>query len=123
MRYEQVEKTLGDARARIANPENWCKGAFELWEAGRPVTFCTLGAIGRGAGAGEGAYFEALHVFSKVNDLQNFGGVMLWNDNPKRTHGEVLAAFDKAIAYCQVQREPAQTQPEAPVLNPQPQEA
>jgi hypothetical protein len=39
---------------------------------------------------------EASEIFRVANDIEN---ITIWNDAPERTQSEVIAAFEKAIAY------------------------
>jgi len=109
---------LRSARSLIAKPGNWTKGSFyELREHpdGATLTgYCTVGAIDeaaflaralRGLQAGNTDFTRlkaqlavALVVGVDVRALP------AWNDEPERTHAEVLAAFDKAIEI-ETQRE------------------
>lgn len=84
------------ARAKIADPANWGKGSrgqSRGWntccasEAIEDVTFVSKEGLARRRAA-----LDAVAAAAKCND------VPLWNDAPERTHAQVLAAFDKAIA-------------------------
>lgn len=58
------------------------------------VCFCSIGALVRASDGSEAGYLEAETVLS-----QAMGGFIIpFNDEPGRTKGEILAAFDRAIA-------------------------
>lgn len=91
---------LVKARELIADPAHWTKGEFGRdahgngivpWLEGRkPVCYCSLGAILTVGDSGD----EAARVLEKhMRD-----SITRFNDDPKTTHADVLAAFDRAIA-------------------------
>src|SRR6266513_2829502 len=104
-RTEYVGDTLAVlARARelIADERRWCRRSFARSWLNVPVPvqsaaarrYCALGAVmyaGRKLG---------LPVEQARNALewQTARPVQDWNDDPLRTHAEVIAAFDGAIA-------------------------
>lgn len=98
-----VLEILREARALIADPSHWIKGAMFQRADGtyiygdvcvEPTCFCSLGAVLHASlmlsleGFKEPA-IDTLAPFMKHNVVQ-------FND--RRTHGAVLAAFDQAIA-------------------------
>jgi hypothetical protein len=89
-------QALQTARDLIALPEKWIKGAYK--SDGR---FCAIGAIQEATKTVSGARSEAVRMLGKTikpetNDPE--GAIINFNDDYKRTHEQVLAAFDKAIA-------------------------
>lgn len=101
---------LTKARELISTPERWYQGGFGCDAEGRTVSagavaegaackWCSYGAIIT-AGQNTGS-LEALSALEAViRDGNNDVAVGPWNDAPERTHAEVLAAFDRAIAAC-----------------------
>ncbi len=95
-----VRDVLVKARELIATPDRWTKGAFARTEAGaivppdRPVAacWCAIGALRRVTG--DTGYRGAFVELQSAADYD----LPHWNDAPERTHDEVLAAFDRAIA-------------------------
>lgn len=105
-----VYDVLVKAREVITKPEHWIKGMTCANEALIPVDitreaaycFCSIGAIDRALYLLDGTFrlndvlldsaFDALAKSVKVDSIA------LWNDDSCRTHEEVLAAFDDAIA-------------------------
>jgi hypothetical protein len=94
---------LQKARALLEQPEGWTRGVLARDSLGRsaPVTsddacsFCMNGAIIRAAGGfGDAAWLRACRAVEKAAGGDNIG----FNDNPRRKHADVLAAFDRAIA-------------------------
>lgn len=94
---------LRAARAKIERPECWTKGAFARDAVGGEcmssepdaVCWCSDGAIGAVIATTDVHDFCAFEALSRaIGNLH----VAEWNDAPERTHAEVLAAFDAAIA-------------------------
>lgn len=83
-----VADILRAAKARIGTPERWCKGteaAYEGWKLDGPTC----------------AAFSLIDKRDAYDALcRAAGGACLpsWNDAPERTHAEVMAVFDRAIA-------------------------
>jgi hypothetical protein len=92
---------LTAARAKIADEKNWCQEAFARdndYDATRPknpeaCSWCSKGAIFAVVG-------EVLRTYVYLDILEKYmeGDVPDYNDS--RTHAEVMAAWDKAIAGC-----------------------
>jgi hypothetical protein len=91
---------LERARDLLADEHHWCKRAFARTWFGPPVRvrsgmarrYCALGAVMR-AGYELRLRIEDACVALEVQtgrDLQH------WNDEPARTHAEVIAVFDSA---------------------------
>jgi hypothetical protein len=97
-----AEYTLTVARFMISQPENWRKGEFEC----EGKAFCALGAIRylwfqqpvREEYYGDSV---AVRILKRIVGAALTSDLVLWNDAPERTHREVLAAFDAAIAEAQ----------------------
>lgn len=93
-----VADILRAAKARIGTPERWCQGGAS-WEGLKGEQYPACAAIAcwwhrgpRGAASDdERAAINALEAV--VMDH-----LPTWNDAPERTHAEVMAAFDRAIA-------------------------
>jgi hypothetical protein len=101
---EQIGNTLRvlvRARALIADERRWCRRAFARGWGGIPVPlqsaaarrFCAVGAVLR-AGREFGVPINHAH---RALEWQTVRPVQDWNDDPVRTHSDVLAAFDAAI--------------------------
>lgn len=82
---------LTDARALIDSPEKWIQGWFNNWR-GDAECHCALGAIIKASDSftGEEKTVEIMH-------RTGIPVITSWNDDPARTHAEVMAAFDTAI--------------------------
>lgn len=96
------------ARAKIADPANWGKGRRI---ANRPRHTCCLAEAIEETECGDDRHrsraFDAIKAVIGVPYLTH------WNDKPERTHAEVLAAFDRAIAKAGGSSEtPAEGSPE-----------
>ena len=94
---------LKSARELLSVPERWTKGVSAKDKAGFFIdrkseaahSFCVVGAIGRSNIDYDSFDLACDHLRSvqpMVSSLAN------WNDAPERTHAEVLARFDEAIA-------------------------
>lgn len=95
------------ARARIADPARWTQGACARDDEGEACvsvstharSWCAVGAISY---EGELAYarmgLEGSSIALQMLRTLIGDDVMNWNDAPERTHAEVIAAFDQAIA-------------------------
>lgn len=94
---------LVKARALIDKPEAWTKGALARASTGRraredgpgAVCWCVSGAI---ICANGGQYHRGAFRAFEASLGPNRPVIPHWNDAPERTHAEVLAAFDRAIA-------------------------
>ncbi len=95
---------LQAARAKIARPEDWGKGPKGMWVtwAGKVVkkrsieTYCAAEAIDASDQPYSHGRMPSYRAILKAADAAD--GIIAWNDAPERTHAEVLAAFDLAIA-------------------------
>lgn len=97
-----AHEVLVRARNLIDDPKDWCG------DAGSSVTRgprCAVHAIihayvGPGAVSRPSVLDESLRGFGDVigNDGAAVPPIVRWNDDTRRTHAEVIAAFDKAIA-------------------------
>lgn len=95
-----TREVLIAARKRLELPENWVG-------AGRPAEhgqICVTTAITPNLKPIE--WQPILRLFIDCNGIEGdgvLGPIWDWNDAPERTHAEVLAAFDRAIAACSVE--------------------
>jgi hypothetical protein len=93
---------LTRARELLADEQRWCKRSFARTWLGVPVPaqsalarrYCALGAIMR-AGRRFGL---PVNDARRALEWQTVRPIPDWNDERRRTHGEVIAAFDAAIA-------------------------
>lgn len=82
------------ARALIEKPENWAQGINARLSS---PPHCAGAALIK-AKTGERLEDDALAAAFQALRPAISGDIVQWNDTPGRTHSEVLAAFDKAIA-------------------------
>lgn len=104
-RRERARAVLFHARELLADERQWCRHSFARTWFGIPVSahsrlarrYCALGAIMRAAND------LGLPFGPAVGRLQRRTGRLVpsWNDDPRRNHAEVLAAFDAAIGAAQ----------------------
>lgn len=104
---DAVRAVLQRAKAEVTDPNRWIKGAAFVWHPSDPsideyspmvIGMCAAAAMVRAAGPANRSYAEAaIRVFEEANGLP-YGHVPPWNDHIDRTHAEVIAAFDRAIA-------------------------
>jgi hypothetical protein len=89
------------ARRLLARRERWIKGSFARTREGyrtsefseSAVCFCALGAVNRCANLNSKLELDAKRALYPVMSYDISG----YNDAPRRTHKQVLAAFDRAI--------------------------
>lgn len=86
---------LKTARARIARPDLWGKGRRNV---DRPMETCCLAEAFDTATTGP-EYRRAIRAIHNAAGLDDcWGNLIAWNDADERTHAEILAAFNLAIA-------------------------
>lgn len=96
---------LIEARSRIAEPGSWTQfasardadGSIVALDDPNAVRFCAWGSIYAGSNHARHtnpAHFGAVRAFETANGIDE---MRKWNDDRRRTHEQVLAAFDKAI--------------------------
>jgi hypothetical protein len=101
-RINAAVAVLARARALIAEEQRWCKRSFARAWFDIPVPvhsrfarrFCALGAIRR---AGRELRVSTQDASNALR-WQTVLPVPDWNDDTRRTHAEVVVAFDAAIA-------------------------
>jgi hypothetical protein len=93
-------EVLRKAKALIDSPEKW-------WESSKrclDYQYCALRAIIRVLAYG---YAGVVQIFARANNIRPSSDgsfewpVANWNDAPERTHADVMAAFDRAIALAE----------------------
>lgn len=91
---------LKRGRAKIANPDDWGKGMRFARE--NKGTCCAAEAIEESEGYMTASHSERRLAIRALRNTSNcedgWGGLTNWNDAPERTHAEVMAAFNLAIA-------------------------
>jgi hypothetical protein len=88
------------ARKLIETPDKWVRDPYRN---GWGDCHCTVTAIGEAItdiGYDVATEMAAEAAIKRAIGVDKMFSVMVWNDAPERTHAEVLAAFDKAIAEC-----------------------
>jgi hypothetical protein len=101
---ERIDSTLTvltRARELIRDERRWCRRTYARGWRGLPVPvqssaahrFCAVGALLR-AGRELGLPVEDAR---NALEWQTIRPVQDWNDDPARTHHEVMAAFDAAV--------------------------
>lgn len=98
-----VHEVLVKARNKLSDPAVWVKGgAIGRDHRGPHCAATACGSVLPGTlhakSADQGLWLETLRELAKAAGLRHHQRVAPWNDAPERTHEEVLAAFDKAIA-------------------------
>ena len=114
MTQDTIKDRLQAARALIDQPEKWTQGVFRRYagdllkqltgdEAAAlvPESYCASGAI-RAVCATEVEEWKVSRALRcsinshRLPSLYDFA-LTTWNDQSKRTHAEVMQAFDRAI--------------------------
>ena len=98
---------LRDVRALIADPDRWVMGCAArdahgqsvMPERPEAVRFSAFGALVRLAPADDDIRDRAAEA---LNAAVGPEGWTSWEDAPGRTHAEVLAALDRAIAAAEI---------------------
>lgn len=97
---------LKGARELIATPDKWTKGVGARDKDGNPTEWgsaspdtcrCLYAALEATAGMGGGGT-ERDQMFAVALDFFDIGYLIRWNDDEERTHADVLARLDVAIA-------------------------
>lgn len=106
---------LKRAREILSDPLAWCKDTFardkegmKVWSGSvRACQFCAIGAIARAAKdldastsdhhAAELTLEEQVPLHYRQTVSIGKGSVASYNDDPRRTHSEILALFDRTI--------------------------
>lgn len=100
-----IKAILVRAKEVISDPVHWTKGANarDIYGTALPrvssgtYSFCALGAIGV---ASDGAPDDVVQTAMNILGFARGDGRLTcsdYNDDPKRTHAEVMAWFDRAI--------------------------
>ncbi len=93
---------LQAARERIATPERWTQGKYARgvagsetgWASPTATCWCSLGAL---RASSPSNFDDALQADDFLAEAIGNAEIADWNDDPARTHAEVLAAFTLAI--------------------------
>ena len=87
----------------IVDPEQWGQGPrgtrhlFDSWCAAEAIEECP-------SSGNLNLRKAAFKIFESANGIKDeWGALVEWNDSSKRTHAEVLEAFDRAIAKAEGQ--------------------
>lgn len=93
-RVNTVADALRRAKALIDTPEKWGKDSYGF--GNRPK--CAMGALAAvNVGVNDSIWFAS----SFLEAVTGAGCIESWNDEPERTHADVMSAFDKAIALAE----------------------
>jgi hypothetical protein len=93
-----VKQLLIRARKKIQDQKHWCKRAYQVGR-GIHISYCALGAlysVGKGTvncGKAEAALNQAVRTLPNMWHT----GIIGYNDDPVRSHEEVLKVYDLAI--------------------------
>lgn len=110
-------EVLKEARQLISKPSAWCRGASARDDFGNPCVpwhpnarrWCAVGALRRahtGLSVPGGIPIPgAAYLQSFVPEgMTRYASLTVFNDHPLRTHDEVLAVFDAAIAKLEAEK-------------------
>lgn len=99
------KQILTQARELISDPKRWTKGYFAKTALGAPcgslsdraICWCISGAINKVS--------EFKNHQVAYDRLRLVVGPLItqFNDDPKTTHADVIAAFDRAIEHSKIQ--------------------
>jgi hypothetical protein len=99
------ERILRRAKRLLIPSYRWIQGTFTLMKVRRGKTiqcFCSAGAIEEAtaelAPVGDDWYKATEFLQRAINRHSDGYSIASWNDKPRRTHAQVIAMFDRAIA-------------------------
>lgn len=104
-----ASEILRAAKAKIAEPSRWVKGAPALnadgsavdpWR-GHAVCWCVNGALVEVTRTGELMQSRASFILSQCARRRGYETASRLNDAPETTHADVMALFDEAIAWAE----------------------
>lgn len=91
-----TSEVLRKAKELIGTPEKWCQRRLHSDDG---LAHCVLGALLLATNArGWVIPGFALPAFTALNNLMGHS-IASWNNDPRRTHGEVMLAYAMAIEY------------------------
>jgi hypothetical protein len=88
------------AKKLIESPENWIKH-HGCDDKGRLCAQYALLRALKGDDDPRELMFARMKAFEAMEKVVGSGSIYIWNDKPKRTHKQVMRAFDKAIAVAE----------------------
>ena len=101
-----VADVLRAARAKIEQPEHWCRhflaidgdGKMVHWAWPEAEAWCSIGAVASVARTPDDDVLsvDAEEILEAC--LPDERGLPRYNDDPRTTHADILALFDRAIA-------------------------
>lgn len=93
----QLVDDLRAAKALIDTPEKWGKGARGIIAPRRCIIHAVSDVIDC-FGFGSDQRIREKEAFDALAAVRRIGSISIWNDAPERTHEDVMAVFDQAIA-------------------------
>lgn len=101
---------LREARKLIENPEHWIQGLLERTAKDGQQCFCSWGAVNRTTNTAAKTdrsiwITETIAWLALCRQIPEGQNMIGWQDQPGRTHAEVLEKFDKAIIVLEVQHQ------------------
>lgn len=103
-----TSKNLEEAKALIGTPDKWTKDGFYATDidsspteptSGDAVCWCVLGAVASVTGNNpDFANHPSWFYKAIMKGDEDACGLADWNDMDHRTHADVMAGFDRAIA-------------------------
>jgi hypothetical protein len=104
----RIIEILTKAQDKIRDPKNWTQDTYARDETGASVKahspaavcFCSLGAIESFFHSEEFDGLEVMHardfLYTAANQIADGRTVANYNDDPDRTHDEIMALWDRA---------------------------
>ena len=102
----QAIDVLKNAKAVIADPQNWCQGHLATDNKGNEVDttnekatcFCALGALYKSFDKLGNWNYDALQAMNDVVQMNSdYDTITAFNDETDRKHSDVVRMFNKAI--------------------------
>jgi len=95
---DEIIQTLTKARSLIELPEKWCKGIACQYRQSEVVARCAQSAL-TDASTSHAKHVVRQFMIDYVSRTHGLASIANFNDLPRTMHADVLALFDRAIAY------------------------
>lgn len=97
-KMQEVVDVLVRARALIASEDRWCRGSYSKLQDDGFFAFCAVGAELQATRGIVDWSDESPSLLALIAALpEGYDRISVFNDDPKTTHADVLALYDRAI--------------------------
>lgn len=89
------------AAREVLETHGWCQGSLARRNDDGSLSYCSLGALDKAVGHEvSNFFFQKAWRYMKMA-MDDTPSIASWNDHPRRTKTQVLAAFDRAAELAQ----------------------